>query len=128
MRQRIIARFADGELLKGVTEDLSPAKEWFHLELADSGARRKIALDELKAVFFVRSFDGDRRHQELREGVRPGCGQRVRVVFQDGEEIDGYTSGLTPGAASFFVLPLDPESNNERILVVTGATAQIELA
>ncbi len=126
MRQQIIARFADGELLKGITEDLFPGKEWFHLDPADSGARRKVDFAELKAVFFVKSYDGDHRHQERKEGERPGYGKKIRVVFKDGEEIVGYTSGYSPGRPAFFVFPLDPDSNNDRILVVTGATAQVE--
>ncbi len=125
MKHQIIARFADGELLKGVTEDLFPGKEFFHLEPAD-GARRMISFDELKAVFFVKSFEGDHRHQERKEGERPGYGKKIRVEFKDGEEIVGFTSGYSPGRPAFFVFPLDPASNNDRILVVTKSAAQVE--
>ncbi len=126
MRHGIIARFSDGETLKGYTEDLFPGKDSFHLEPATGGERRQVAMSELKAVFFVKSFEGNARRDDQKEGERAGYGKKIRVVFKDGEEIVGYTSGYSPGRAVFFVFPIDPESNNDRILVVTSAAAQIE--
>ena len=126
MRHRIVVRFANGDVLKGFTEDLFPGKASFHLELADSGDHREVAVADLKAVFFVKSFAGDREHHDLHEGERAGYGKKIRVVFKDGEEIVGYTSGYSAERPAFFVFPVDPESNNDRVLVVNGATARVE--
>lgn len=126
MKQRIVARFRDGETLKGFTGDLFPNKDSFRVEADDGGDRRRISLDELKAVFYVKSFEGDHQRREQKEGERAGYGKKIRVVFGDSEEIVGYTSGYTPNRAAIFVFPVDPESNNERILVVNGATDHVE--
>ena len=126
MRHGIVARYVDGKVLKGFTEELFPSKASFHLELADSGDQQKIALAKLKAVYFVKSFEGERERRDLKKGERPGYGKKIRVVFKDGEEIVGYTSGYTPDRAAFYLFPVDPGSNNDRVLVVTRSTAQVE--
>jgi len=99
---------------------------FFHVASGPSEQGVQVKVDELKAVFFVKSFEGDRGHQDLHEGDRAGYGKKIRVVFQDGEEIVGYTSGYSAERPAFFVFPVDPESNNDRVLVVNGATAKVE--
>ena len=121
-----VARFADGRVFKGFTQDLAPGRAAFHLRLADSGARQRIVLDDLKAVFCVKSFDGDSERQDSHEGDRPGYGKKLRVVFEDGEEIVGYTSGYAAEKPAFYLFPVDPESNNNRILVVNRSVKEIE--
>ena len=108
---RFIAHFADGRIFKGFTSNLVPSRRTFSLWLAESGERRTIMLADLKAVFAVKSFDGDSQRQDSQEGDRPGYGKKIRVVFKDGEEIVGYTHGYTPERPTFFLFPVDPESN-----------------
>jgi hypothetical protein len=40
--------------------------------------------------------------------------------------VNGYTSGYSPDRPAFFVFPADPQSNTERIFVVTAATGHVE--
>ena len=121
---RFIAHFADGTIAKGFTQDLVPNNPSFHLTLADSGDRRRIMLEDLKAVFAVKSFEGDSERDDSQEGERPGYGKKIRVVFKDGEEIVGYTTGYAPERPAFFMFPVDPASNNARILVVNRFVEQ----
>jgi Family of unknown function (DUF6982) len=121
---RFIAHFTDGSVAKGFTQDLVPGNPTFHLVLADTGERRQILLQDLKAVFAVKSFDGDSERQDVQEGERPGYGKKIRVVFKDGEEIVGYTNGYAPERPAFFLFPVDAESNNARILVVNRFVEQ----
>ena len=37
----------------------------------------------------------------------------------------GTTQGYQPGRLGFFVIPADPDSNNERCYVVTNATQDV---
>ncbi len=113
-----VAHYADGTIFKGFTEDLTPSRPSFNLRLADSGERRAIMLADLKAVFRVKSLEGDSKREDNQEGERPGYGKKVRVLFKDGEEIVGYTTGYSPERPAFFVFPVDPSSNNDRILAV----------
>ncbi len=84
-----------------------------------------ISLADLKAVFQVKSLVGDSQRQDRQEGDRPGYGKKMRVVFKDGEEIVGYTNGYAPERPAFFLIPVDPDSNNNRVLVVNRFVEQV---
>ncbi len=121
-----VAHYADGTIFKGFTTDLAPNRPSFNLRLADTGELREITLADLKAVFRVKSLEGDSERQDSQEGERPGYGKKIRVLFKDGEEIVGYTNGYAPDRPAFFLFPVDPESNNNRILVVNRFVEQAE--
>jgi small nuclear ribonucleoprotein (snRNP)-like protein len=125
MQNRIIVRFTDGKILKGTTVDLLPNKSVFHLSENDSGAVHKIDIVNLKAIYFVKSFEGNRDYQEKSDSERVGLGKRIRVSFRDGETLVGYTQGYSANRSLFIVFPCDPESNNEKVFVVTGATDNV---
>ena len=61
-KSKVVARFKDGTLKKGHTEDFFPNKKDFHLELLN-GETVNIETEQLKALFFVRDFAGDKKHQ-----------------------------------------------------------------
>lgn len=126
MIAKIVVRFADGRVVKGTTEDLAANKVLFHLTEAETGKRYEISTEELKAIFFVKSFQGNPEHREKLDVERVGLGKKIKVSFKDGETIVGYTQGFSPARATFIVFPCDPESNNEKVFVVTAATAKVE--
>lgn len=51
----------------------------------------------------------------------------MRVVFLDGEVLQGHAWNYHPGQRGVFLLPADPCSNNVRCFVVTAATRDIRL-
>lgn len=55
----VVARFKDGSLMKGNTKDFSVKKQEFYLELI-SGEVKKVVVDDLKALFFVKTFEGNK--------------------------------------------------------------------
>jgi hypothetical protein len=126
---RIVVRFPDGGVLKGFTNDFLPAKDHFHL-FADDHAGTKptdVHMPDLKAVFFVKTFEGDPQHHRSNEPV-PGAavvGRRIRVVFNDGQVILGTTQGYDRSRPGFFLVPVDPGSNNERCFVVAAAVKAV---
>jgi hypothetical protein len=127
---QVVARFADGRILKGITADFFPNKSAFHLSVADgpSGSEPvEIQTQDLKALFFVKDLAGDPEYVERKEfdPTRPAAGRRIRVVFKDGEELIGTTTGYQPGRPGFFLVPADEGSNNERCFVVTAATEEV---
>jgi hypothetical protein len=130
---RVVARFADGRIVKGMTSDFSPGKTTFHVtETAASPSGMKpveIRTVDLKALFFVRDFAGNPRHAERNafEPARPTPGRRLKVTFIDGEILVGTTQGYQPGRPGFFLVPADPESNIERCYVVTTATREVAI-
>ena len=125
MINKIIARFIDGKILKGTTSDLLPNKTLFHLSEDGTGAVHKIDTNQLKAIYFVKSFEGNKEYREKTDSERVGLGKKILVSFKDGETLVGYTQGYSPNRSLFIVFPCDPGSNNEKVFVVTCATDKV---
>lgn len=125
MQSSVVVHFSGGKVRKGVTSDFYPNKSSFHLSEKEGGGLSEVGLRDLKAVFFVKTFEGNPTYREKDDTERSGFGKRIRVRFKDGETQVGYTQGYTPGRPGFFVFPADPESNNERIYVVSAATSEV---
>jgi hypothetical protein len=125
MQNRIIVRYSDGRILKGTTADLFPNKAVFHLTDKDGGDTREINIVHLKAVYFVKSFEGNPGYLEKDDIERTGLGRKIKVTFKDGETLIGYTQGYAPNRDIFIVFPCDPDSNNEKVFVVTKSTSAV---
>lgn len=119
--QQVVARYRDGRVVKGTTNDFYPGKGEFHIRDA-AGSVTTLAVGALKAIFFVRTFEGDRFHVAmLDQPAGGGLGRRIEVTFVDGEVLTGYTNGYDRSKPGFFLVPADPESNNLRVFVIAGA-------
>jgi hypothetical protein len=130
VNNKIVARFADGRILKGSTADFVPTKDHFHVSTNGAPAGSKpirVLVKDLKALIFVKDFAGNPSHEESKEfGPEPTGGvRRIKVSFKDGEILVGTTLGYQPGRPGFFLVPVDPSSNMERCFVVAAATARI---
>jgi len=123
---KVVARYRDGRIRKGYTENFFPNKPKFHLRPLGPGGpgeAEEVMLNELKAVFFVRDFSGDRVYKErknLLEGQKPQ-GRVLEVTFVDGETLVGTTMGYDPRRPGYFIFPVDPKTNNLKIFVVSAA-------
>jgi hypothetical protein len=127
----VVVRFVDGRVLKGTTNDFAPQKPNFHITDRDKPAARAVdvPIRELKAVFFVRTYEGDPKRVEDRDLARAkGQGRKILVTFADGEVLGGFTTGYSKDKQGFFVIPVDPKSNNSRVFVVSAAVKTIAWA
>ena len=122
---KVIARFKDGSIMKGKTNDFFPNKTSFHLETL-GGETHVIAVEQLKAFFLVKDFEGNNNYDESYNDEISGAGRKIRVRFSDGESIIGYTLGYSPDRQGFYMTPADLKSNNERIFVVKSASEKVE--
>jgi hypothetical protein len=125
-KSKIVVRRKDGTVVKGTTNDFFPNKSKFHLSTID-GHIEEFDIEELKAIFFVRTYEGDESHEYHYSDAVPGGGRKIRVVFADGEEMVGYTQAYSPNRPGFVMTPADLEGNNERVFVVISATAEVEV-
>jgi hypothetical protein len=127
---KIVVHEKSGNVLKGTTADFLPKRPLFHLAVNGMGGEemKKIFIDDLKAVFFVKDFGGNKNHKETKslDGL-PGSGKKIRVVFKDGETIAGYTHVFNMDQSGFFLIPLDQKSNNERIFIVFSSLSTLEV-
>jgi hypothetical protein len=125
---KVVARFRDGRVLKGYTQSFDPNRPEFRLQLlgsVDSAPPETIAVADLKAVFFVRDFEGNREYNEAKAFDKRPAGRIVEVTFFDGERLVGTTLTYDASRPGFFLFPADPRSNNERVFVVRGATTSV---
>ncbi len=123
---KIVLHFLNGGITKGFTEDFFPNKNKFHLRDKNTGKVTEIDILQLKGIFFVKNFDGNKEYKENNNTERIGLGKRIMISFKDGETIRGYTSGYSPERSGFFAFPSDPQSNMERVFVLKSATADIK--
>jgi hypothetical protein len=81
-----------------------------------------VSTKDAKAVFFVKTFDGDLRHRALHfhEHAPTVPGLWVRVYFYDGEMIEGIISNTKDFVleTGFFLRPTDPNGNNRLVYVL----------
>jgi len=128
---KVIARYADGRLVKGHTADFFPGKEIFHVNRYDAAPGEKpveVWMKDLKAVFFVKDFAGNPKHVKTNEfdPSKPAIGRKIKVVFNDEEVMVGTTTGYQPGRQGFFIVPADSGANNERCYVISAFTKEIK--
>lgn len=134
-RLKIVAHLRDGKLLKGYVELPLPTDnngvvatvpvslpKQVTVEAIGGGKKQSIALSTMKALFFVKSFDGNRQYSEIKffNGEPKIEGLWVHLTFSDNEKTEGIVhnslSFLTePG---FLMKPPDPNSNNQAVYVM----------
>jgi len=130
IQNKIVVRYVDGQLLKGVTSDFFPNKDIFHVmpvEAPQGSKPVELSTQNLKAIFFVKGYEGNPDYKDKKEfdpGKAP-VGRKIKVVFKDGELMIGTTNGYQPGRPGFFIVPADTNSNIERCYILTSATQEV---
>jgi len=134
-KAHVVAHYKGGRLLKGYTSDFAPGKEAFTLvseQRRDKGQTYEVRIGDLKALFFVRALEGNMFYREKKRFKEVNMshlrGISIRLHFKDGEVIRGSSLDYAVGKEAFFITPVDPESNNERIYVVADSLLDIRVA
>jgi hypothetical protein len=124
---RVVVRFEDHTVRGTVPiSELGSIEQLLHDEnrspletiklMLETGEEEEIPTVDAKAVFFVKTFAGDDRHQALHfhENAPIVPGLWVRVYFYDGEMIEGMISNTRDFVLEkgFFLIPTDPNGNN----------------
>ena len=133
-KRKIVAKYQNGEIIKGWIADFRPDRETFILhpliEYSEE-ERLDINFDSLKAVFFVKDFAGNKNYKKVRKfdvktKVTPGQ-RKLIVKFKDGENLYGTSHSYGRYKIGFFVYPIDPKDNNERIFIIHSAVESLRL-
>lgn len=123
---RTVKGYLDTPVWNTLEEILSNAPprspESFRIRHLDSDVVEEIPAKDVKAVFYVHSFEGNAEHKNLNFHtlVPTAHGIWMRFQFLDGEVMEGIVFNsirylVDPG---FFLLPTDPGSNNKLVYVV----------
>ncbi len=127
MNIKLVAKYLDGRLRKGYSDDFLLLREIFHMtEGSGRGKGEEIRLSDLKAVFFVEDFSGDPGYRENKTARRPAYHHRVSIRFRDGEELVGYTDDDLDRAEVIRLVPVDPMTNNTLIYVMKRNTVSVQ--
>jgi hypothetical protein len=124
-RHKLVARpKGAGSPLRGFLKSPGLVRGRLHLTTVE-GQDLAVEVEKLKAVFFVRDFEGDRSYFEskLIETEPERKGLRVRCRFEDNETMEGVAENSLEflQGAGFFFWPADPGANNRLIYVVKSA-------
>lgn len=127
---KLVVRYLDGKVIKGHTLDFSSTKDSFHLLPLDDPSRSvEVRLNQIKAVFFVKDFFGQRDGDEVQDfdGSHPVMGKRMQVTFLDGEVLVGTSEVYMPNRKGFILFPADRRSNAEKVFVVNSAVREVKV-
>ena len=123
---RTIKGYLESPAWKTIEELLSNAPHNFpgtvRIRLLESGIVEEVSTADIKAIFYVNSFEGDGTHKDLQfhSSAPIVYGIWMLVQFLDGEVMEGIVFNsirylVDPG---FFLVPTDPGSNNKLVYVV----------
>ena len=127
---KVVVGFLNGGRTKGYVHNFSSLEESFNILPQDDplqGQEIKVAMKDLKAVFFVWEFAGNPESHDSLLADAPMQGRGIEVTFTDGEKIVGRPEGYNSQRIGFFMYPANPKGNNIRIFVVTRNTRQVRL-
>ncbi len=121
---RVVLRYVDGPLLRGYSNDFHADRAHLHVSPSIGGPasdRLLVPVARLKAVFFVKDFEGDPQRVDDHTFDYATGGRRAQVTFRDGETMLGSTLNYRPNGLGFFLLPASASGNNIRVYVVNAA-------
>ena len=128
MVNQVVARYIDGRLVKGTSIDVTPGKPVCHVRTDDQGIV-EVTLADLKALYFVKTPEGDPAHDYASEpspgDPRLAGSHRITLTFNDGEKSAVLANRYPPMGNFFYVLPVDGSGNTIRVLVNRAAISKI---
>jgi tetratricopeptide (TPR) repeat protein len=121
-RQRLVVHYKDGRTVRGMCYALNVKEVGFHLDKADeqgisTGQSEHVPFASIKAVYYVKSFDGKFDKARRYRDYHPE-GADIVVEFTDGEVVRGnplHKHGESQ--PRFHLIPHDDHTNNISILV-----------
>jgi len=138
--EKVVARFRDGRLVKGYIDDFSVNSDTIVINDLNTHQQHHIPINDLKAVYFVKTFKGVSGYVEKKTyGIRKHTGRKVFIKFSDKESLVGFIEGEVPwdkgfsleklgkNTKGFFLTPVDGDSNNEKVFVVGSAIQDVTI-
>ena len=127
--KKVVVRRFDRESLSGFVNPFSYLQPHAVEVLKPDGTLAILPYAEVKSVAFVKDFEGDPPGRPIFL-TRPKLeGLWVRMVFQDGEVMDGILPNnlLSWDIAGFTVTPPEPDGNHQKIFVPRQALRGIQV-
>jgi len=120
-KNKVVVRLKDKTLLKGKISNFSQSLDSFEVELLN-GNLEIVDIDNIKAIFFVKSFEGNKKHQYKYKDELLWEGDKLSLTFADGEKVVGYTQHLDfISNRGLLITPADVNGNNKHIFASKSA-------
>ncbi len=129
-RKRVVVRKLDKGLIKGFLDPKGYLAS--EIEVLDREGRLvHVPMSEIKAVFFVRDFEGnpDRAERKVFRSRPRLAGLWVRMTFKDNEVLEALLPNnlLEVDPLGYLVTPPDVYSNNLRFFIPRTALTEMEV-
>jgi hypothetical protein len=105
---RVIIHTVEGQVKRGIIRDVDLLDESIALEQQTGFNPERIPGKRLKAIFFMLPTGARQPQAE---------GQKIRVTFNDGRQVAGFSRDFKEGGQGFFLIPADSRTNTARIFV-----------
>jgi hypothetical protein len=118
----VVGQYRDGRVVRGYTNDFSPARPYLHISLSPWADETKfVSIVQLDALFFLPGLDASAASSpEPAESAAMSHGRRVVVTLPDGKEMIGTTLTYNREASGFFVRPLDGHAATRVFVTQSG--------
>ncbi len=120
---KVVVRTRDGQVIPGFASQ-DRMKDTLKI-ITQQGKEQTFNIEKLKAVFFVKDFQGDPEYDEIKFLNKQAVSSMiwVRVEFFDGEVLEGKIPNdleliSSPG---FYLSPSDHDTNNKRVWVIKSS-------
>lgn len=129
---KVVVAYLDRRRERGMVYGFRPFGDGFTLyppEDRTKAGGRPVEFRICKAIYFVRSHEGNRNFKENKLQLPPVLpqGRKICIDYPDGERTVGITEGFNPSRVGFFMFPADPKSNNTEVFVITQNCQEIAL-
>ncbi len=122
---KIVIRQKDKTLLKGKSINFHSNRSSFKMLLL-SGEKTTIQIEDLKAIFAVKDYTGNKDYIYSYEDDLLWYVIKVRITFYDGEVMIGYVTDYINNNQGFYVIPCDLKGNNEMVYAVKSSVTEIK--
>ena len=127
--KKVIVRRFDRENINGFVNSYSYLQPTAVELLRQDGSLAQVPYDEVRSVCFVKDFEAGPDPSRIFQ-TRPKLeGVWVRMLFRDGEVLDGILPNdlLVWETTGFTVTPPEPDSNNQKVFIPRQALRSIQI-
>jgi hypothetical protein len=126
---KVIIRTRKGKTVSGFTRDVGISEQV--KIMTRQGKEEVFILGDLKAIFFVKDFQGNPQYEEVKFLSQQPPTEKlwVRAVFFDGEVSEGAVknNGELLNSQGFYLSPSDHDTNNEMVYIPKSALKELTI-
>jgi hypothetical protein len=113
---RVIIHTIEGQVKRGIIRDVDLLDEVIALEQQTGFMPERIPGHRVKAIFFMLPAGARQPQAE---------GKKIRVTFNDGRQVAGFSRDFKDGSQGFFLIPADNRTNTARIFVYRSSVQAV---